>query len=124
LFCLKCCYIFVAEIAGKSDVNVRFWVEEGPTGVKPHQTYSDLKHLHGWTPARRMVSFESRSKTKVGLQAADLMVREAFKFMENIGTGSNIRKPLQRVLDHSTLNACIRIHCKILRKTTVSEIQI
>jgi hypothetical protein len=104
LFCLKCVLIFIANIAENNRLDVRFWVEEGPVSGRAYQQYLDLKAVKEWKAHRRMASFKSQGKKVIGLQAADLMAREAFKFMYNIGSGRDIRKPLLRMADRITLN--------------------
>ena len=104
IFCLKCVFIHVANLAEQHKIDLRFWLEENPaTDGRARRAYGDLKSVKQWKAARRMCSFEIMSKKVIGLQAADLMARETFKFADNMGSGRDVRKPLLRLENQVSL---------------------
>lgn len=104
-FALRCTLISTATLAEAFGSDVRFWIEESKaTAGKAKQVYQNVKALKNWKPARRMAGVYFSGKQIVGLQAADLMARECFKFMDNRGTGRRIRKPVMRLERAITIN--------------------
>jgi hypothetical protein len=117
IFCLKCVFIHVANLAERHRVDLRFRLEENPaTDGRARRAYGDLKAVKQWKAARRMCSFEIMSKNVIGLQAADLMARETFKFADNMGSGRNIRKPLLRLDDLVSLYGWTKASLEELKK--------
>lgn len=106
LLCLGLCFANVAEITHVSNrliersglpmgpAGVRFWVEENrDTAARATQIYHDIKAVPSWPPAILMEEIAHLGKTIVGLQAADLIAREVFKFYDNAGIRP-VRKPV------------------------------
>jgi len=103
---LKCVFITAAHLAEAFGSNIRFWVEENrATASRAAQIYHDIKGIKGWRPVRRMAGVSFLGKSIVGLQAADLVARERFKFIDNRGTSRGIRKPVWRMEPRITINA-------------------
>jgi hypothetical protein len=94
-FCLKAVMIHAANEAERNRLDVKHCVERNPA-TSPTTAYNNLKTVPGWAAARRLVGFTELTKRSIGLQAADLMARESFKFIDN-STGRPIRKPLRRL---------------------------
>jgi hypothetical protein len=114
LLCLGLCFANMAEITEISNrlvkqfdiplgpTGVRFWVEENrDTAAKATQIYHDIKAVASWPPASRMEEIAHLGKSIVGLQAADLIAREVFKFYDNAGVRP-VRKPVLALSQHVT----------------------
>lgn len=105
-FALKCVLVTAAHLAETFGSSVRFWVEENrATAGRASQIYHDIKNIKGWKPVRRMSGISFLGKKIVGLQAADLMARESFKFIDNRSSGRGIRKPVWRLESRITINS-------------------
>lgn len=114
LLCLAMCFANIAEITEISNAvirhqriplaptGVRFWVEDNPdTAARATQLYVDLKAVPSWPPAGRMEEMAHLGKKIVGLQSADLIAREVFKFYDNAGVRP-IRKPVLTLAQNVT----------------------
>jgi hypothetical protein len=105
LFALKCTLITSAILAERFRADIRFWIEENKaTAARAKQVYQGVKAIKRWRAALQISGVHFSGKQIVGLQAADLMARESFKFMDNRGTGRKIRKPLLRLERAVTVN--------------------
>ncbi len=116
LLCLSMCFANVAEITELSNrviaenriplpaMNVHYWVEENPvTAGRETQIYHDIKAVKLWSSACRMQDMAHLGKQVIGLQAADLIAREVFKFYDNAGVRP-VRKPVLSLAKHVTFH--------------------
>lgn len=106
LFCLGLCFANIAVVNEISNdiirrrgvplgpQDVHFWVEESrDTAARATQVYKSLRSLASWRPSHRMAGIAHLGKETIGLQTADLVAREVYKFYNNQGVRP-IRKPV------------------------------
>ncbi len=104
-FVLKCMIVQSTILAHAFGSGVRYFIEENKATVKrAKRLYEHVKGIKNWPPTQRMRNVKFSGKQLVGLQAADLIAREGFKFMDNRGTGRKIRKPVTRLERRITIN--------------------
>ncbi|MGH9740303.1 MAG: hypothetical protein ACRD4X_17205 [Candidatus Acidiferrales bacterium] len=85
----------MASIADNWGVDVNIWFEDGgPVGFIA-ETFQNIKRMN-WLPSKRLKSLWFSGKEIHALQAADLLAREAFKHLDNLGRRP-IRKPFARI---------------------------
>jgi len=79
--------------------DVKLWFEDNPS-TKPstNRIYDGLKAVKGWNPATRLRGIDFDGKELCPLQAADLVAREAFKHIDNLGIRPT-RIPVKRMGD-------------------------
>jgi hypothetical protein len=78
-------------------IKVQLWHEESKTtSARAFQTYADLKAVESWNDRYYLASFATGSKSLLELQAADLLAREAFKYVDNLGV-RRTRIPVKRL---------------------------
>lgn len=90
---LKHTLVNMAQIGVDLSSNVQCWFEKGDADGESLRIFNQMTSLHSWKNGRRLTSIAFHSKTRVPLQAADLMAREAFKHHDNIGIRP-VRKPV------------------------------
>jgi hypothetical protein len=106
LFCVGLCFANIAVVNEISNdiirrqnlplppQDVRFWVEESrDTYARATQVYQELRSLASWRPSHRLAGIAHHGKESIGLQTADLLAREVYKFYSNQGIRP-IRKPV------------------------------
>jgi hypothetical protein len=77
---------------------VKLWFEDNAASVQTYKIYRDLRDVRTWSGAARLEGIDFGSKNLCPLQAADLVAREAFKHMDNLGTRPT-RIPITRLAD-------------------------
>ena len=113
---LRCALLDLAIKADNFNTDIRFWAEENnATAATALRLYQRIKSMD-WPPAERLRGFYFSGKEVVGLQAADLMARESFKFMDNRGTGRKIRKPVTRLSDRITFHGLNAESLRVIRE--------
>jgi hypothetical protein len=85
----------MAFIADSWDIDVRIWFELGGPKGFTEGTFEAIKKM-GWRPASRLSKVKFDSKNLRPLQAADLLAREAFKYIDNLGIRPT-RVPVRRL---------------------------
>lgn len=88
----------MAHLAANHGHDVQFWVEQGT--ARPGQLvrgYERLRDLESYKNRSRFQGFSVADKWLAPLQAADLLAREAYKHMANIGVRPT-RKPAERMI--------------------------
>jgi len=91
----------MAHVAHQSYMNLLYlnadlWFERGPHNGAIQKIYDDICALD-WKPAQRLTGFHLKTKELRPLQAADMVAREAFKHIDNLG----IRQTRRPVLEMS-----------------------
>jgi hypothetical protein len=88
--------INMAVIGERISRGVKLWFENGPQSRTTFVIYNELRAVKTWTPASRLQHIDFGSKQLAPLQAADLVAREAFKHIDNLGVRPT-RKPVERM---------------------------
>jgi hypothetical protein len=92
---LKHVFVMLGESGSKMDAGIKCWGEESQvTSAKTRQVYLDLKNTKTWEGRHFLTGFEVLDKRHVPLQAADLVARESFKHISNLGIRPE-RKPVK-----------------------------
>lgn len=91
------CIWNIVHIVNKANWNVALWFEHGPHNGMVLDAYNSFKE-ENWKPGEKLTGIYFESKRLLPLQSADLVAREAFKHIDNLGT-RKIRKPVQRMSD-------------------------
>jgi len=87
----------VANIAHIAYSDINLWFESGAHNAEIRRTYDSAKQLE-WPPARLLSGLHIMDKSIRPLQAADLVAREAFKHIRNLGVRGT-RKPILAMRD-------------------------
>jgi hypothetical protein len=77
--------------------------EQGDRDGKLYGIYKAMKGVKSWPDAKYLDGFTIGSKRVNGLQAADLIAREAFKLIDNIGTRP-LRKPVRELKNQASFH--------------------
>lgn len=78
---------------------VKLWFEDNPaTKPSSNRIYDGLRALTDWRPSAKLKGISFDPKTLCPLQAADLVAREAFKHIDNLGLRPT-RIPTKRMGD-------------------------
>jgi hypothetical protein len=85
LLALRQTIMNMAYIAEKLKHDVDLWFEHGPIDRLILEVFNSIVDWKGWTPARRLRGMHFDTKKLRPLQAADLIAREAFKHIDNLG---------------------------------------
>lgn len=88
----------MGTIGERAQQSVKLWFERGPTSGRTLEIYQDLCNVRTWSAAWRLSNINFGSKQLCPLQAADLVAREAFKHMDNLGVRPT-RIPTERMKD-------------------------
>lgn len=90
--------INMAVIGNRGGHPVKLWFEDGKTSGRIFEIYHALRGVKTWEPAksRNLGGIGFEGKDLCPLQAADLVAREAFKHIENLGIRPT-RKPTDRM---------------------------
>jgi hypothetical protein len=99
---LRHTFIQMARIARKKGDRVRCWFEKGSHEgdiVRAHEEVSTYRFADS-SLRNRLSGLEFGNKTLPLLQAADLLAREGYKAMRNMGV-RGLRKPLLRMWTHT-----------------------
>lgn len=95
-----------SEIAGsfaEAD-GVKIWCEDDrDTSAEAIRIYQALKHLDGWEDGKYLKGFAVASKELNAIQGADLIAREAFKHIDNLGL-RRMRRPVRKLRDSATFH--------------------
>jgi|SRR5882762_35226 len=87
----------MAHIGWAGRHHVKLWFEDNPaTSPMTLKIYNEVKSVKNWDPATYLLGITFGSKSLYPLQAADLVAREAFKHVDNLGTRST-RIPMKRL---------------------------
>ena len=87
----------MAHIANQINQDVALWFEDGPAAGRTVNIFHSVKKMN-WKPAKRLRSITLDSKELRPLQSADLVAREAFKHIQNLGVRPT-RKPIIQMRD-------------------------
>ena len=87
----------MAHIANLAVFKAEMWFEQGPYNGMVHQVYDSVRALN-WKPARSLGGIHFEGKKLRPLQAADLIARESFKHLDNLGVRKT-RIPVRRMSD-------------------------
>lgn len=87
----------MASIADNADIGVNIWFELGGPKGFIGETFEAIKKMK-WKPAQRLHALAFDTKELHPLQSADLLAREAFKHIDNIGVRP-MRIPMKRMGD-------------------------
>jgi hypothetical protein len=105
LLALRQAIMNMAFIAHELKHDVALWFERGPIDALIHEVFNSIADWKEWEPARRLRGPNFDTKKLRPLQAADLIAREAFKHIDNLGVRPpripvrrNGRKTIFRVL--------------------------
>lgn len=99
------------------DVDIKVCVEDSTTTAgRADRVYDELKRYSGWTWGRSLAGFTRASKKLMALQAADLMAREAYKHMSNLGIRKT-RLPVKALHDKTHFHLWTRETLQHLRDT-------
>jgi hypothetical protein len=82
---------FIAETL-KDDV--KLWFEHGSTDAATLRVYNSIREFREWAPTRRLRGISFDGKELRPLQGADLIAREGFKHVDNLGIRP-VRKPVK-----------------------------
>jgi hypothetical protein len=117
LLCIASCFANLAAISHVSSlmtrqqrppIDVAFCLERSlDTAFSATEIYRGIKAASRWLPAVRMAGIRHMSKQVIGLQAADLMAREVFKYYDNRGFRIT-RKPVIALADQITFHCWTR----------------
>ena len=88
--------------------------EEGDHDSAALQVYKALKAVTTWRDAKYLQAFTTGTKGVTGLQAADLVAREAFKHADNLGVRPT-RKPVRALADRLSFHLWTRECLEYLR---------
>ncbi len=88
----------MAHIAHELKMDVQIWFENGNQNGAIARVFDSIVEYTQWEPTKRLQSLSFGTKLSVHLQAADLVAREAFKHIVNIGTRP-MRIPVSRLKD-------------------------
>jgi len=98
LLALRQAIMNMAYIANNFQMDVQMWFELGNENASITKAFESIMGYSSWTPAKRLRSLLFDTKRCVGLQAADLVAREAFKHIANRGI-RRMRIPVIRLSD-------------------------
>lgn len=85
----------MASLADRMGIDVAIWFENGPSSGAAHGIFDALAQAK-WKPAQRLRGPLFESKRLRPLQSADLVAREAFKHIDNLGVRPT-RKSLVKI---------------------------
>jgi hypothetical protein len=88
----------MAYLAHTMRKDAALWFESCETNVAINAVFDSVVAFKEWRPARHLRSISFEVKRVYGLQAADLVAREAFKYIDDRGMWPP-RKPLLRLKD-------------------------
>lgn len=88
----------MCDIAHKVDMDASLWFEHGNRNGTVLNLQDSLRGLD-WKPGQRLKSVAFGTKQLRPLQAADLIAREAFKHMDNLGERPT-RIPIRRLFEN------------------------
>ena len=102
LLALRQTIMNMAWIASRLNQDVGLWFEHGPIDAAIHRIYNTIADWDKWPPTKRLRGIHFESKKLRPLQAADLIAREAFKHIENLGVRGT-RIPVRRLEEKDAL---------------------
>jgi hypothetical protein len=85
-----------AYIAHELRLDVRLWFEKGAMDAAILRDFKSIVAWNQWAPASRLRDIKFETKTLRPLQSADLIAREAFKHLDNLGVRPT-RKPVVKM---------------------------
>src|SRR5471030_104110 len=89
----------LSPYSGGAPAGIKIWLEDSSaTAGRSTQAYTELKAVRAWKNASVLKGFTVGSKAITGLQAADIIAREAFKYAANRAIRPT-RKPVKRLKD-------------------------
>lgn len=83
----------MAYIANELKLDVRLWFEKGSLDAEIKRVFKTIVEWKEWIPAKRLRDINFETKSLRPLQSADLIAREAFKHLDNLGVRPT-RKPV------------------------------
>lgn len=96
LLALRQTIMNMAFIANEIADDVELWFEHGPIDGKIRQVFCSIAGRRQWKPAKRLRGPKFGTKQVRPLQASDLIAREAFKHIDNLGIRPT-RAPVARM---------------------------
>lgn len=113
--------MLVAPFALRPPSGVQFWVEENrDTAARVTQLYHDLKSISKWRSSYTLNGLTHLGKQSIGLQMADFLARETFKYRDNRGIRP-VRKPVISLSDYVTFHNWNLPLLRILSRGTSAE---
>jgi hypothetical protein len=88
--------------------------EEGDRTGRVYEIFKEMKLVSSWPDAKYLDGFSIGSKRVNGLQVADLVAREAFKHVDNLGERP-IRKPVKKLKNQTSFHLWTRECLEYLR---------
>lgn len=88
--------INIAYIAEVLKEDVKLWFEKGNADAAILRAYNSIADFRNWKPTQRLSAISFDNKKLRPLQAADLIAREGFKHIDNLGIRP-IRKPAMKL---------------------------
>jgi hypothetical protein len=95
LLCLRQVIMNMATIADRTKNQVTLWFERGPINGAIAETFESIAAFKSWPPSRWLRGMNFDTKELRPLQSADLVAREAFKHIGNLGLRP-MRLPVKR----------------------------
>jgi hypothetical protein len=102
LLALRHVIMNMAFIANELKYDMRLWFEQSAINSSIERVYQTIANWRVWEPSKRLRDIRFESKKCKPLQAADLIAREAFKHMDNLGTRPT-RIPVRRLGEQGAL---------------------
>jgi hypothetical protein len=96
LLALRQTVMNTAYIAETLKEDIKLWFEKGNTDAAILRVYNSIADFKDWKPTRRLSAISFDNKKLRPLQAADLIAREGFKHITNLGI-RKIRKPAMKL---------------------------
>jgi hypothetical protein len=88
------CVMNMAFMAEAISTETKICFESGPGEAETLRIFNSIKAFNAWTPTRRLRGIAFDGKHLRPLQAADLIAREGYKHIENLGVRPT-RKPVK-----------------------------
>jgi hypothetical protein len=85
-----------AEALGRQD-EIFIVIESGPTNARVTEIFDQFVAMKEWRNSKYLQGLSFNTKHHLGLQGADLVARETFKFVDNQGKDLGIRIPVKRL---------------------------
>jgi len=102
LLALRQAIMNMAFIANQLRNEIRLWFERGPIDSSIDRVYQTIVDWKEWEPSKRLRGIKFDTKKCKPLQAADLIAREAFKHVDNLGVRPT-RIPVRRLEEQGAL---------------------
>jgi hypothetical protein len=88
----------MAVIAGRLSHSITLCFEKGPIDAAIFRVYESITKFEDWPFSRYLAGAKFDSKNLYSLQSADLVARESFKHVDNLGVRP-MRAPVRRMKD-------------------------